>query len=63
MQANYMKYIDDKGVTHEIHLPTGTMKAACALIAAEDWAELAKFPKWGMLIVLVLLPSPMAVQS
>jgi hypothetical protein len=46
-EVNKMVYIDDKGVTHEIHMPKGTFKQAAEYLVAENWAELAKYPAWS----------------
>lgn len=47
VQPNKMSFTDAQGVRHEIHMPKGTFEQACRLFIAEDWEELAKFPKWS----------------
>ncbi|KAK3685402.1 hypothetical protein B0T22DRAFT_492325 [Podospora appendiculata] len=45
--CNMMSYTDGEGVGHEIFLPAGQAgKAAAGYFANEQWAELAKYPKW-----------------
>ena len=46
-EPNKMVFMDDKGVSHEIHMPKGTFANASQHHQNSNWGELQKFPAWG----------------
>lgn len=43
-EADGMRYTDNDGVEHYIHIPQGQLKQACEHFINKDWAALARFP-------------------
>lgn len=50
---NKMSYVDDAGVKHEIHIPTGMYHRAVQLFVDENWDELGKFPANGTYFIFL----------
>lgn len=55
VQCNQMSYRDGDGCERSIYLAKGTLETACKLLMEENWAELAKYPIWGMLLLVTCL--------
>lgn len=53
VECNSMTYRNGEGVEKHIWIPKGTLKTACMHLENENWAALAKFPTYGMLVSLI----------
>lgn len=46
VECNTMSYTDGDGVARQIYMPKGTARLAGALLMAERFSDLARFPAW-----------------